>query len=255
MQETYELSVAIVAYNNKKDVLQAVRSMEECTSSSISKRIYIVDNSVPGIFAKEDFSEYDDVILMPMPMNLGFGHGHNQVLPKLESTYHAIVNPDIILKEDSFSILIKFLEENVASIVAPKLITPDGEMQKAYRHYPTVTDMFLRMFVKKGFEKRKNYHTLDYMDYTKPFQVPFIQGSFLVMKTETFKELNGFDERFFMYMEDADLCKRANAIAPVYYCPYTEVIHKWEKGSHKSKTLFMHHISSMCKYFLKWGFK
>ena len=252
--ELTELSVTIVAYENKQDVLQAVKSIEECTIST-SKHIYIVDNSVPSIFEKEDFSAYPDVEVMAMPMNLGFGHGHNQVLPKLNSNFHAIVNPDIILKEDSFPILINFLKEHNASIVAPKLITPNGEMQKAYRHYPTVIDMFLRMFVKKGFEKRKNYHTLDYMDYTKAFQVPFIQGSFLVMKTEIFKELNGFDERFFMYMEDADLCRRANAIAPVYYCPDTCVIHKWEKGSHKSKTLFMHHISSMCKYFLKWGFK
>jgi len=90
------------------------------------------------------------------------------------------------------------------------------------------------------------------LDYAKPFEVPFAQGSFLVIKTELFKKLRGFDERFFLYMEDADLCKRVNNVSNLLYCPETFVIHKWEKGSHKNFALFKLHVSSMVKYFLKW---
>ena len=92
-------------------------------------------------------------------------------------------------------------------------------------------------------------------DYTQPFQVPFAQGSFLVIKTELLQELKGFDERYFMYMEDADLCKRVNEVSKVMYFPGTTVKHKWEKGSHKNRKLFKIHLNSMKQYFKKWGFR
>ena len=77
------------------------------------------------------------------------------------------------------------------------------------------------------------------------------QGSFLVIRTELFKKLNGFDDRFFMYLEDADLCKRVNEISKLMYYPGASVVHRWEKGSHKNKKLLMYHIQSMRKYFEK----
>jgi GT2 family glycosyltransferase len=85
--------------------------------------------------------------------------------------------------------------------------------------------------------------------------VPFAQGSFLVIQTDLYKQLKGFDDRFFMYMEDADLCKRVNEVSVVRYFPDTAVVHKWEKGSHKSMKLFKIHLQSMYRYFKKWGFR
>ena len=76
-----------------------------------------------------------------------------------------------------------------------------------------------------------------------------------MIRTELFQKLGGFDERFFLYMEDADLCKRVNRVSRLCYCPDTKVIHKWEKGSHKSKKLFKLHVQSMISYFKKWGIK
>ena len=93
------------------------------------------------------------------------------------------------------------------------------------------------------------------MDYGKPFQVPFAQGSFLVVQTGLFQQIGGFDERYFMYMEDADLCRRVNMASSLLYCPDTEVIHKWERGSHKDKKLRRMHVESMIRYFSKWGWK
>ena len=92
------------------------------------------------------------------------------------------------------------------------------------------------------------------MDFTKPFQVPFGQGSFLVVRTSLMKQLNGFDERYFMYVEDADLCKRINQVSLLEYFPYTSVVHLWEKGSHRNFKLMKWHIQAMIKYFVKWGF-
>ena len=245
------LSIAIVAYNDEEDVKNAVESILRWTPDFISMTIYIVDNSTEENNLK-DLEKNSEVVYIKTGANLGFGAGHNLVLRQLDSEYHAIVNPDILLKEDAFSKILNFMRETGCGMCVPRITDEDGNLLKVYRREVTVFDMFLRMFVKVGFKKRKDYHTLQDMDYTKTFRVPFAQGSFLVIKTELFKALHGFDERFFLYMEDADLCKRVNATSTLLYCPDATVIHKWEKGSHKNLGLFKLHVSSMVKYFLKW---
>lgn len=250
-----DISIAIVAFNDENDVCNAVESIERCTPSFLSKEIYIIDNSTEDNELCKLEKRYEDLVYIKSEGNIGFGAGHNLVMPRLDSKYHAIVNPDIILKEDSFSKLVRFLDETGAGMAIPRMTDEEGNLLKVYRRELTVFDMFIRMFIKKGFNKRRDYHTMQDMDYSKPFEVPFAQGSFLVIKTELFKELKGFDDRFFLYMEDADLCKRVNEVSSLLYFPDTEVIHKWEKGSHKSKALFKLHVQSMIKYFVKWGFR
>lgn len=254
------ISVCIVAYNNYDDIKNAIISIEKNTK--IKKKIFVVDNgtSISSNESKEDFksfiSLYNDIFYIDSGANVGFGEGHNKVLEIIDSKYHAIVNPDIILTEDSFDKIVNYMNENKdVGMVIPKIVDENGQLQKVYRRELTVFDMFIRMFCKKMFKTRQDKHTLQDQDYSKSFCVPFGQGSFLVIKTELFKSLGGFDNRYFMYLEDADLCKRVNNESKLMYFPGTSVIHKWEKGSHKNKTLFKYHIQSMMSYFAKWGFK
>ena len=209
------------------------------------------------IFSSEEVNKKE---LIKNKKNVGFGKGHNIVLDKIDSKYHAIVNPDILLQEDSFSAIIKYMEEQQemgqeVGMVIPRLIDEHGELLKVYRRELTVADLFIRMFLSKWFQKRQAYHTMQNKNYKKEFQVPFGQGSFLVIRTALFKQLKGFDDRYFMYMEDADLCKRVNQVSKFMYFPNTSVIHKWERGSHKNIKLFQYHIQSMIRYFNKWGWK
>lgn len=259
-----KLSITIVAYHNYDDIQEAVRTIEQFTNSCISKRIYIVDNSEWVHKENEEavnrfqtvLNGYTDIEYISVDKNIGFGKGHNLVLPKLESEYHAIVNPDILLNSDAFSAIINYMEHNPdVGMCIPKLINENGDCLHVYRKEVTILDMFIRMFCANWFTKRQAEHTLQNMDYSQPFQVPFGQGSFLVIKTELFKELNGFDDRFFMYMEDADLCKRVNQVSKLMYYPDASVIHKWERGSHRNKKLLKYHLQSMKKYFNKWGYK
>lgn len=254
------LSVCIVVYKGYSDVLEAVRSIEKHTDIKLEKKIYVVDNSPNGSEGIEDFKAelkvYNDVEYIYTGKNIGFGKGHNIVLPHLDSKYHAIVNPDIVLREDAFSSIISYMENNKdVGMAIPNITDENGVRQPVYRKDPTVADMFIRMFCKGLFPKRVAAHTLQSEDYTKPFRVPFGQGSFLVIQSDLFKQLNGFDDRFFMYLEDADLCKRVNQVSKLMYYPYATVIHKWEMGSHKSLKLFSYHLKSMRYYFKKWGFK
>lgn len=256
---TIKLSICIVAYHNYNDILRAVESIEKYTDKKLCKRVYIVDNDggadTDGVF-RRSLKKYGDVCYIDVGDNVGFGKGHNIILQELKSEYHAIVNPDILLIEDAFTPIIDFLDsQNNVGMVVPRIVDESGALQEVYRKELTVFDMFIRMFCRKLFPKRIAKHALQNKDYSKPFQVPFAQGSFLVARTNLLKELGGFDDRFFMYIEDADLCRRVNLVSRLVYFPGATVIHKWEKGSHKNKKLFRYHIESMSYYFKKWGIK
>ncbi len=250
-----DISVAIVVYNNEEDVRQAVESIEHFTAEAVRKKIYLIDNSTVDNQLAQLEQRYGDVCYVKTGSNLGFGGGHNYILPQLNSCLHAIVNPDILLTSDALSALISFMQDGKIGMCVPRLLDEQGNLQAVYRRELTVIDMFLRMFLPNMFRRRQAFHTMQDMDYRRPFEVPFAQGSFLVIRTELFKQIGGFDERFFLYMEDADLCKRVNEISVLTYCPYASVIHKWEKGSHKKRELFRLHLHSMWSYFRKWGWK
>lgn len=257
-----DLTVSIVAYKNYDDIIVAIDSLEKYTSNQIDKKIYILDNGRKEIANNEfevffkKLKKFSDVNYIDLGKNVGFGKGHNYMISKINSKYHCIMNPDIVFVEDAFSEIIRYMDKNKdVGMVIPKIIDEQGNLQLVYRKEVTVFDMFVRMFCKGLFNKRYKEHTLQYKDYTKPFQVPFGQGSFLIVRTELFKKLDGFDDRFFMYMEDADLCKRVNLISKLMYYPDVSVIHKWEKGSHRNFKLFRYHLNSMIFYFKKWGVK
>lgn len=255
-----KLSISIVIYEDYTDVKNAVESIEKETPPELEKEIYLIDNSEHGESdaGEREFREfiaaYPDLTYRKSGGNIGFGAGHNLCREEYDSEYHAIVNPDILLKEDAFSPILFFLDENPdIGMLIPRILTEDGQLQKVYRRDVTPLDMFIRMFCGGHFKKRQDYHTLQDQNYDEVFDLPFGQGSFLVMRTELFKEIGGFDDRFFLYMEDADLCRRVRQKARFVYFPGASVIHKWEKGSHKSKKLFRIHVESMIKYFRKWG--
>lgn len=250
-----KLSISIVSYNNFNKIKNAIDSIENYTNRDINKVIYIIDNSNEKEKFKLLTNKYPDVKYINAGANLGFGKGHNLVLDALESDFHAYVNPDVLLKEDSFSKILDYMEKNNIKAVAPRLVDENGDFLSVYRRDVTVFDMFIRMFCKKIFRKRIKFHELANEDFSKPFRVPFAQGSFLVFDTKLIKKLGGFDDRFFMYMEDADLCKRVNDITPLMYYPGTEIIHLWERASHKNLKLFKIHVQSMIKYMNKWGWK
>ena len=225
-----KISIGIVSFHNETDIISAVESIEKYTERRISKRIYIIDNAD----GEHDYSvlvnKYPDVRYIKTHDNLGFGKGHNYIINEIDSEYHAIVNPDIVLHEDSFQKLIEFMDENTdVGMCIPKLIDEEGNFLYVYRREITFWDMFVRFFGRYIFKKRYRYHAMYDQDYSKPFVVPFAQGSFLVIRSELFKKIGGFDDRYFMYLEDADLCKKVNNESKVLFFPGTTVTHKWEK--------------------------
>lgn len=254
-----DLTFSIVAYKNYDQIINAVNSINKFTSR-YTKKIIIVDNTESAylkdyVHQINKLRNLDNVNLIQNKQNLGFGKANNIALKKARGEYFVICNPDIILIEDSFSKIIPYMEENqkVGAII-PKLIDQNHKIEPVYRRELTPVDIIVRYVHPFGtFSKRRAYHTMQDMDYSKPFQVPFGQGSFIVVRNELMRKLNGFDERYFMYVEDADLCKRINQVSTLEYYPYTSIIHLWEQGSHKNIKLMKWHAQAMIKYFNKWG--
>ena len=256
-----DLTIAIVVYHDADAAEEAVRSIEEQTAVSVSKEILVIDNgaSEEGV-SRESFrtflSGYGDVRYIPTEKNLGYGAANNLVIPELDSRYHAILNPDVCLKEDAFSKILAYMETHPdCGMVIPRLTDAEGRLQKAYRRELTVSDLLIRYVCPRMFKKRQDFHTMQDMDYTAPFQVPFAQGSFLVIRTALYQKLHGFDERYFLYMEDADLCRRVNQVSKLMYFPGAEAVHGWERSSYHDRRLFRIHLHSMVLYFRKWGWR
>lgn len=253
------LSICIVAYKNYDKVVNTINSINRYCQQ-VPKQIIVVDNSSYSTNQSlerqvQHLAKLKDVTLIRLSQNVGFGKANNIALKKAKGKYFGIVNPDILLVEDSFSKIIEFLDsEKDIGAVIPKLINKEGKILPVYRRAITSYDILVRYINPFHlFDKRKKYHTMQDQDYSKVFNVPFGQGSFIVVRTSIMSQLGGFDDRFFMYLEDADLCKRINQVSSLVYLPTTQVIHLWAKSSHTNKKLLFIHLTSMVKYFIKWG--
>lgn len=129
---------------------------------------------------------------------------------------------------------------------------PNKENQFICRKNPTPFDLInrrLNISKQKIFENEYRSKSL-----LEPFSPEFIHGCFMLFKTKEFVNLNGFDERYFLYMEDADICRKVyQSGKKIYYYPKEIITHTHQKGSSKKAKLFFYHLSSAIKYFLKWG--
>ncbi|NEG70348.1 glycosyltransferase family 2 protein [Bifidobacterium choloepi] len=261
-----QLSASIVIYKNYNDVIIAAHSLlDDIRSEKMTCKLFLIDNSaslsdrevIQGRrMLRHEFANYSEIEFIDLKKNIGFGAAHNVVLPKINSDFHLIVNPDIEVKAGAISALVNAAQtiENVA-IAAPKLVGPSMEMLPAYRREITLLDVLARNAPNSLLSKRRAYHEMSDKDFSQIQDIPFIQGSFLLIRTAVFKNLQGFDESFFMYLEDADLCKRASSYGRIVYVPSATVIHKWEKGSHHNKKLLKYHLQSFMVYFRKWGIR
>lgn len=252
MDGKVQITASIVLYKENVEVLQ--KAIHSFLNTSLTKRLYLIDNS-PNDSLKNCVSHADVEYLFNND-NVGFGSAHNAVLKNINnsSEYHLILNPDVEFKPHVIPKLIEQLKkEQDVSMISPKVRYPDGELQYTSRRYPSFFDLIIRVF--GVFKKRIAYKEYRNQDLTKSFYPDFIHGCFMLFRTQEFIDLKGFDEGYFLYMEDADICKRIDGKGnKKLYFPKEEIVHLHRKGSSKSIYLFLRHFISAIKYFNKWGY-
>lgn len=249
----YTVSGCIVSYNNKDKITNTIKSILENTKGAEFK-LYVVDNNSSDGTPDEIERLFPDVTVIRKNENSGFGAGHNEVLSFIKSKYHVVINPDILLKDDAITALCDYADEHSdVGLLSPKILFENGKEQKLGKKNPTPLYLGVHFFHKND----KPSKIMD--DYcmtnkgNEPFEITNATGCFMFFRTDVFKKLGGFDERFFMYLEDCDIARRAAEISKVLHVPSVKVYHLWERASKKSKKLLKIHIESIIKYFLKWG--
>ena len=248
------ISASLVLYNNNPKIFEpAITSFLKGCENGI---IWISDNS-PKQLENPIFS-CDRVRYFKNEENLGFGAGHNQALKRirLDSDLHLILNPDVEFSTDVLPELIRLMDaDDRIGAVMPRIIYPDGSPQHLAKLLPTPLDLFFRRFI--PFNSIKNFINRRYelrdLDISQPIEVPAISGCFLLARTSVLQRIGGFDERYFMYMEDFDLVRRIAKSHKILFAPQVEVVHHYAQGSYFKKTLLLYHIKSAIKYFNKWG--
>jgi len=258
------LSVAIVTYNSARSIRPALESIIKNISLSYAPIIVVIDNnstdSCPAIL--EEFeNRYSFITCIKNLSNRGFAQAHNQVILTLESRYHVICNPDIVFSADIFTPLVDFMETHPQiGLCCPKFLNSDGTVQPLNRRFPTVLDLFLRRLLpnvlRPFFKKRLESYDMRDIGYDRSCDVPFVSGAFMFCRTDVLKAAGGFDERYFLYFEDADLSRKVQDYGyRTVYFPDVIVTHAWERMAHKSWLGTWLFMKSAYKYFRKWGFK
>lgn len=249
------VSACIVNYRCLEKTRVAVRTMLEQTAG-VELTVYVVDNASGDDALGRLKAEFPQIVTVQNPKNGGFGYGHNAVLDMLDSDYHCVVNPDITFDRDTISTLCAYLDAHPdVGIVTPEIRFPNGEIQVIGKRNPTFWALFGRhLFREKLKGVVEHYQMLD-EDLTRPIDIQFATGCFFVIRTETFRKIGGFDERFFLYFEDMDLTRMTieRAGLRAVYDPETYVYHAWERASSHHPKYFVILVLSMFKYFGKWG--
>jgi hypothetical protein len=252
----YQLSASIVVYkNNPEEVVAAVRSV---LSAALRVNCTVVDNSPTQAlrpYVVDIGAEY-----VHLGQNVGFGSGHNVALRKdLErSEYHLVLNPDVSFAPQIPLVLYQFMNDRPdVGLVMPRILYPDGTHQRLCKKLPTPFDLMSRRFLggigRSLFSKQlRSYEMLD-VDLGVAREVPCLSGCFMFIRCATLHEIGYFDERYFMYMEDVDLCRRIGEQYKTAFFPHVSITHGYAKGSYRNFRLLRYHLQSAIKYFMKWG--
>jgi GT2 family glycosyltransferase len=221
--------------------------------------IYIIDNS-PTDALKTIASCADKIVYLFNNANLGYGAAHNVAIRKSiaqGAKYHLVLNPDIEFEQGVIEKLVAFMDNNPAvGLTMPKILYPDGDTQHLCKLLPTPADLIFRRFLAftPWAKKRKDKYELRVMNDDRiHFDVPSLSGCFMLLNTAVLEKIRGFDERYFLYMEDTDLCRRAHQVSKTAFYPAVSAVHHYAKGSYKNYKLLRYHICAAVKYFNKWG--
>lgn len=247
----YTVSLSVVTYNNEECICRMLDSLYKHTKG-VPFQLYIIDNCSTDNTINI-VKDRNDISLIQNKKNLGFGSAHNKILDRLDSKYHVIINPDIFIDCDVIKAIADYMDINEdIGIISPMVRYPDGSIQKLPKRHPEFKFLLSRRIPLSFLKKYRDEYEMAERQADETFDIEFASGCFMFIRTELFKRVGGFDERYFLYFEDADLSRSIRKIARIQYNPQFGVFHNWERGGAKNLRLFFLQVRSMFKYFRKW---
>lgn len=259
-----KLSITIVNYNQKYFPRLCIEALKK-SRADFDFEIIVCDNKSQdeSLEFLKKAAEHGDIKLVEPGRNLGYGAGHNFAANHAKGEYLCILNTDITVEPDTMQKLVEYLEKHPdVGMVGPKLVYHDGTVQQSCRRFFKLFDLFIkRSFLKYigPFKRRYKKYVMHDFDHSNTREVDLITGAFMVMPLALFEKIGGFDERYFMFMEDFDLCRKVHdAGYKVVYYPAASAVHYHKRLSEGSffslpfKKISWYHLASAIKYHWKW---
>lgn len=179
----------------------------------------------------------------------GFGANHNAAFRHARGRYFCIVNPDIRLNRDPLPALTTCLDDARVGVVGPVVRNARGELETSFRRFPTPLFILRKALLGPP-------PGIDYPLDAQPLAPDWIGGMFMTFRRETFAEIGGFDERYFLYYEDVDICARLRARGyDIRVLPSTEVLHEARRDSHRRLRYLGWHLRSMLRFWFSEAYR
>lgn len=229
-----DLTVVIVSYNTRELTRQAILAVREAAAGQEVVTLVADNGSTDGTLEAVRLA-FPDAELLQNLDNPGYGAAINRAAANRPGTYLCALNSDVLLQPDSLRSLRDFLDKHPrCGLVGPALIYPDGRPQASAKRFPSLafalTETFGLHWLFPGNRSVRHFYYADQDLASHPW-VDAVSGAAMLIRTEAFRRVGGFDEGFRMYFEETDLCRRLrDAGYRVAFCPQATAVH-WHGAS------------------------
>ncbi|MFH1051913.1 MAG: glycosyltransferase [bacterium] len=256
MKEKSEISIVIVNYNVKDFLLQCLRSIESA-SKNVATEIIVADNNSSDGSCEFLAPLFPNVKFIQLNENHGFAKANNIGINEAKGKYILILNPDTILQEDTLDVMYDYMEKHTEVACAGcKVLNSDGSFQLACRRgFPTPWVSFTKLFgLQKLFPDSKLFskYNQTFRSVDETYFIDSVIGAFMFCRKESLDEVQGFDDAFFMYGEDIDLCYRLSQKGwKTAYVHSTSIIHYKGESTRRSSINEIKHFYEAMRIFSK----
>lgn len=239
-----DLSILIVNYNGLKYLKNCIESIEAKTSK-ISYEIVIIDNNSQDNSCSFIESEYPKVRLIKSKINYGFGKGNNEAFKVAKGDYILLLNNDTILLDDLSPIVDFLISDKTVGVVGITMLDSNKRNLPAAGLFPNKKNMFQ---LKKLFYNDQYFSKKSFTDNS--YDVDWVSGSFMMLSRGVYEKINGFDEDYFLYVEDVDFCKKIKDIGlKRIFLPHFKYIHFVGFNNNKNQLLIKGYKTFINKHF------
>ncbi len=251
-----KLSIIIVSWNVRADIINCLGSIYKNPSSSPFE-VILIDNASSDKTVECIQKEFSQVVCIANNDNRGFAGANNQGIEIAKGEYLLFLNPDTIIHKGTLDYLVDFMDNNKeAGACGPQLLNEDGSIQRSVRRFPSFRGALYRFTFLKYFKIFKkdyrNWLARDF-DHKSQIEVDQLMGAALLVRKSITDNIGGFDERYFMYYEEVDLCCRIKHDGwQIVFLPQVRITHLGGRSSQQipaAKRIMM--LRSMLKYFRK----
>lgn len=236
-----DISISVVSHGQMALVADLMAGLASCCAHSRIELILTLNMEEPIPLDLDSFPY--PVLLVRNHTPQGFGANQNRAFARASGRYFCVINPDIQIDSNPFPALLRCLSSASIGIVAPLVMAANGELEVTARRFPSPLKLFYKL-IGRGWAQ-------DYPIGAELICPDWVGGMFMLFPVGIYERLGGFDERYFLYYEDVDICARSKLLGyRVAACPDVRVTHNARRQSHHDFKYLSLHLRSIVRFFL-----